>query len=83
MRGTEFDLSLFFAEAFEMCLAELIAELRRAGVKASESQIRWAIKTGKISRPQLDGSHRFVFRAENVAEIATQFANRRGGASHA
>lgn len=57
-----------------MCLAELIAELRRAGVTASESQIRWAIKTGKVSRPPLDASHRFVFEEEHVAEIATQFA---------
>jgi len=57
-----------------MCLAELITELRLAGVTASESQIRWAIKTGKISRPRLDGSQRFDFREESVAEIAAHFA---------
>lgn len=66
-----------------MCFAELIAELRRAGVTPSESQIRWAIKTGKVSRPLLDASHRFVFEEEHVAEIAAQFADSQEVASHA
>jgi hypothetical protein len=59
-----------------MCLKELMDELRRAGVNVSETQIRWAIKTGKLSRPRVDGSHRFDFTAENIAEIAAHFASR-------
>ena len=59
-----------------MRLAELIAELRRAGVKASESQIRWAIKTGKVRRPRLNGSRRFDFQKEDVTKIATYFSGR-------
>jgi hypothetical protein len=59
-----------------MCLRELMDELRRVGITVSETQIRWAIKTGKVSRPRVDGSLRFDFRDENVAEIATHFADR-------
>lgn len=63
-----------------MCLREVLDELRRCGVEVTESQIRWAITTGKISRPRVDGSLRFDFQADNVAEIATHFADRsRGG----
>ncbi len=57
-----------------MCLKELMDELRRAEADVSESQIRWAIKTGKVSRPRVDGSFRFDFSEENVAEIVTHFA---------
>lgn len=64
-----------------MCLRELMDELRRAGITVSETQIRWAIKTGKVSRPRVDGSLRFDFRAEHVAEIAAHFSHRTEGAS--
>jgi hypothetical protein len=57
-----------------MCLKELMDELRQAGTDVSESQIRWAIKTGKLSRPRVDGSFRFDFSEDNVAEIVTHFA---------
>ncbi len=57
-----------------MCLKELMDELRRVGTEVSETQIRWAIKTGKLSRPRIDGSHRFDFSFENVAEIVAHFA---------
>ena len=60
-----------------MCLKELIDELRQSGIKASETQIRWAIKTGKVSRPRVDGSLRFDFRDENVAELSAYFAQKR------
>lgn len=59
-----------------MCLKELMDELRRAGTEISETQIRWAIKTGKLSRPRIDGSHRFDFSFDNVAEIVAHFAER-------
>lgn len=57
-----------------MCLKELKDELRRVEADVSESQIRWAIKTGKVSRPRVDGSLRFDFTDENVAEIVSHFA---------
>lgn len=57
-----------------MCLREFLDELRRAGTTVSETQIRWAIKTGKVARPRVDGSMRFDFSFENIAEIAAHFA---------
>lgn len=59
-----------------MCLKELMCELKRAGVKVSESQIRWALRTGRVSRPRVDGSLRFDFTVENVADLATYFSER-------
>lgn len=59
-----------------MCLSELLDEMRRLGVAVTESQIRWAIKSGKVTRPRVDGSFRFDFRTENVAELAEHFSSR-------
>lgn len=59
-----------------MCFREVMDELRRNGVDVTEAQIRWAIKTGRVSRPRVDGSLRFDFSAENVAELAAHFAAR-------
>lgn len=64
-----------------MCFRELLDELQRAGVLATESQIRWAIKTGKVTRPRVDGSFRFDFSMENVAEIAAHSLANKGVAS--
>lgn len=58
-----------------MCLRELLDELTRRGIVATESQIRWAIKTGKVSRPRIDGSLRFDFSVMNVDELAKHFAS--------
>lgn len=59
-----------------MCLKELMDELRRAGVEVSESQIRWALRTGRVSRPRVDGSLRFDFTAENIADLVSYFSER-------
>lgn len=59
-----------------MCLKELLEELKRQDVTASESQIRWAIKTGKVSRPRVDGSLRFDFTQDNLCELALHFGKR-------
>lgn len=56
-----------------MCTSDLLAELRASGVELSESQLRYAIKCGRVSRPRLDGSLKFDFTPENVAEIAAHF----------
>lgn len=58
-----------------MCFSELLRELRRQGLNTTEARIRFAIKTGKVSRPRVDGSFRFDFSDENVAEIAAHFAD--------
>ena len=55
----------------------LLDELRRSGVEATEAKIRWAIKTGRVTRPRVDKSLRFDFNRENVAELASYFGTRR------
>ncbi len=57
-------------------LCRFCCEIRQAGVAATESQIRWAIKTGHVSRPRRDGSLRFVFAESNVAELIRYFQSR-------
>ena len=59
-----------------MCLSEVIASLRAAGVLVTAGKIRWAISSGKVTRPILDSSLRFSFDEENVAELAAHFASR-------
>ncbi len=59
-----------------MCFGELVERLRQADVTATEMQIRWAIKTGKVSRPRMDRSLRFDFSDENTAEIIRHFRSR-------
>ena len=53
-----------------MCLKDLLERLRREGIAVTESQIRWAIASGKIGRPSLDGSLRYVFDGSHVEQIA-------------
>jgi hypothetical protein len=57
-----------------MCFGDLMVELRRRRISVTESQIRWALKTSKVTRPKLDGSLRFTFSPENVDEIADHFS---------
>ena len=57
-----------------MCLRDLLNLLREQGVVASESEIRWGLKSGKLSRPPVDGSLRFNFAEEHVREILAYFA---------
>lgn len=42
----------------------------------TEAQIRWAISSGKVKRPPLDGSLRYVFGEEHVAELCMWFRHR-------
>ncbi len=60
----------------DVCFSELLKDLRRQGIEVSEASIRFAIKTGKVSRPRVDGSLRFDFSDENIAEFAAHFAAR-------
>jgi hypothetical protein len=60
----------------ESACSDLVKRLRAAGVSATESQIRWALKSGHVARPQLDGSLRFVFSEANVVELIDYFRSR-------
>jgi hypothetical protein len=59
-----------------MCFRELLDALNAEGLSISEPQIRWAITSGKIDRPALDGSLRFKFEAEDLEELKEYFRNR-------
>jgi hypothetical protein len=56
-----------------MCFSELLAELRHRGIRETESQIRWAIRSGKTSRPPMDSSLRFNFAEQHVDELENYF----------
>jgi hypothetical protein len=67
-----------------MCLHDLLARLRAEGLAVTEAQVRWALKTGKVSRPRLDGSLRFDFGETHVREFLKHFAQhmRKGPRDH-
>jgi hypothetical protein len=56
-----------------MCYRDLLQILRAEGITPSEAQIRWAISSGKVSRPPLDGSLRFDFGPQHLEELRTSF----------
>lgn len=56
-----------------MCLRDLMARLVQENVSLTRSQVRWAINSGKISRPPLDGSLRFDFRDDHIEELRAYF----------
>jgi hypothetical protein len=59
-----------------MCFSDLMSELERRGVEATESQVRWAIRAGKVSKPTINGSLRYEFDDGNVAELVTYLRRR-------
>ena len=61
-----------------MCFSDLMRELERRGVAVTESQIRWAIRTGKVSKPPINGSLRYEFNVGNVEELVTYLRRRQG-----
>ena len=52
-----------------MCFRDLLNELGRRGIEVTESRVRSAIRLGKVTRPPMDGSYRFVFSNKHVAEL--------------
>jgi len=68
----------------EYCLSDVITKLREQGLSTTATQIRWAINSGKISRPPLDASLRFDFGQRQVQELCDYFSQRqrRGRETH-
>jgi hypothetical protein len=60
-----------------MCFKDTLDTLRAEGIEITATQLRWAINSGKISRPPLDGSLTFVFGPQHVAELLDYFRNRK------
>ena len=52
-----------------MCFRDLIHALNDEGIALTESQVRWALRTGRIQRPEMDGSLRFVFSQDHVEQL--------------
>ena len=59
-----------------MRLKDLLKVLHREGVTISDSQIRWAIAHGKVSRPRRDGSLRFIFGEDHLKQLRQLFGAR-------
>ena len=51
------------------CFSDLMKHLHREGINLTDQQVRWAVRTGAISRPQQDGSLRFVYSDQHVEEL--------------
>jgi hypothetical protein len=56
-----------------MCFGDVLRALRADGLTVNITQLRWAISSGKISRPPLDGSLRFDFGEQHLAELRNYF----------
>jgi len=56
-----------------MCFSEVLKSLKQSGMEVSPMQIRWAITTGKVPRPPLDGSLRFNFSAQHLEKLRSYF----------
>ena len=63
-----------------MCLRDLLNLLRAQGLEATEPKLRWALKTGKLSRPRLDGSLRFDFGEQHLREALAYFSREKAPA---
>ncbi len=57
-----------------MCMRDVLIIMRRDGLPVTESRIRWAISSGKVDRPPLDGSLRFDFGGHHLDQLRRVFA---------
>jgi len=56
-----------------MCYGDVLRALRENGFAVTTTQVRWAITSGKVSRPPLDGSLRFDFGEQHLGELRDYF----------
>ena len=59
-----------------MVFSEVLEALSQRDIDVTVTQLRWAITSGKIPRPPLDGSHNFRFEEEHVEKLAAHFSRR-------
>ena len=60
-----------------MCFGDLLLTLRADGLNINATQLRWAIDSGKATRPPLDASLRFDFGSQQVDELRHYFRSRK------
>ena len=58
-----------------MCFSDFVRALQGIGIRATASQIRWAMASGKVTKPLLDGSLNLVFSNEHIKEFHEYFDN--------
>ena len=63
-----------------MCFRDFIRSLAGEGIRVSDTQVRWAIATGKLPRPPLDGSLRYVFGDAHLEIARRIFSKQRATA---
>ena len=56
---------------------DVLERLRNEGVDINRSQLRWAINSGKIEKPPMDGSLSFVFGQQDVERQLAYFHGRK------
>ncbi len=59
-----------------MCYGDVLRALREDGLNVTTSQVRWAITSGKVSRPPLDGSLSFDFTEQHLTELKDYFRSK-------
>lgn len=59
-----------------MCFRDFVRALAAEGVRVTDTQVRWAIASGKIPRPPMDGSLRYVFSTEHVQKAKQIFGRK-------
>ena len=64
-----------------MCFADLLQTLQAEGLTVNEYRIRTALRSGRLSRPRLDRSNRFVFEAQHLKQLRKLFSNQVNKAS--
>ena len=56
-----------------MCFSDFVRALQEMGIQATTSQIRWAMASGKVTKPPLDGSLNFDFTNEHIKGFCEYF----------
>lgn len=57
-----------------MCFADLLQTLRAEGLDINESKIRASLRSGRLARPRLDASNRFVFETHHLKQLRKLFS---------
>ena len=59
-----------------MIISELIQAVRSRGIAINETRIRFALREGRLQKPKMDASHRYVFTDSDVEAAADYFQSK-------
>ena len=57
-----------------MCLADVMKKFREYGLSVTPARLYYAIGSGKVSKPEVNGSLSYEFSDANVAELRAYFS---------